>query len=186
MIINCLSELFEERDQEVNSGRRTVWIAGTHTLELFARHKAPDAGKQLDSSMFKGKKLLFPCHTDGNHWTLVVVDLELKRFEYYDSLKGRSGKPIVQKVKAYLKAVRALPKFATSNEAAPTSFDDWPLVSPTVPQQTNGDDCGCFCICFMDQVSAHRAVTEGLPEDSTDYRLKLLSFLLAKKTEQRK
>jgi Ulp1 family protease len=27
-------------------------------------------------------------HCHGNHWTLAVINIKLKRFEYYDSLRG--------------------------------------------------------------------------------------------------
>jgi hypothetical protein len=38
--------------------------------------------------VFALERLLFPVNVDKVHWTLAVINLKLRRFEYYDSLGG--------------------------------------------------------------------------------------------------
>jgi Ulp1 family protease len=40
------------------------------------------------TQVFDKALFIVPIHCHGNHWTLAVINLLLKRFEYYDSLRG--------------------------------------------------------------------------------------------------
>ena len=42
--------------------------------------------------VFTKDLLICPIHCHGNHWTLAVVNLLDKRFEYLDSLSGGDGR----------------------------------------------------------------------------------------------
>ncbi len=41
--------------------------------------------------VFSMAMVLVPIHCHGNHWTLAVINLPKRRFEYYDSLRGSPG-----------------------------------------------------------------------------------------------
>ena len=46
------------------------------------------ARSKVPGTVFSKDLLIIPIHCHGNHWTLAVINIKLKRFEYYDSLRG--------------------------------------------------------------------------------------------------
>jgi Ulp1 family protease len=46
------------------------------------------ARSKVPGTVFSKDLLIIPIHCHGNHWTLAVIIIKLKRFEYYDSLRG--------------------------------------------------------------------------------------------------
>ena len=42
----------------------------------------------MPGTVFSKDLLIITIHCHGNHWTLAVIIIKLKRFEYYDSLRG--------------------------------------------------------------------------------------------------
>ena len=106
-----------------------------------------------------------PVHCHGNHWTLAVVNFKLKRFEYYDSLRGPPeatldnlrrwvcDESLDKKQTAYdLSGVEQpsppLPLLhkcgtALSPSLVSTGWTDVAHKSGT-PEQRNGYDCGVF------------------------------------------
>ena len=52
-------------------------------------------------------RILVPMNMDGNHWTLMVVNLSLCRLEYYDSLFGQPPPTAVQLLTVRLNAPHA-------------------------------------------------------------------------------
>ena len=47
--------------------------------------------KRQGVDIFAWKMLIVPIHRHGNHWTLALVNFELKQIEYFDSLGGSPG-----------------------------------------------------------------------------------------------
>jgi sentrin-specific protease 1 len=91
--------------------------------------------------------VLVPIHCHGDHWTLGVINARLRRFEYYDSLRGACGN-----VLTFLR--RWLLDEATSNEET-LDLTGWEEVSYATgnPQQVNGFDCGLFMLKTMQYLS---------------------------------
>ena len=50
-----------------------------------------DVRVHASQDVFSKDLIIFPIHCHGNHWTLAVINLSKKRFEYYDSLRGSKG-----------------------------------------------------------------------------------------------
>jgi len=124
-------------------------------------------------NIFDLDKIFFPINICNNHWTLLVVFMQLKQIHYYDSMRGRGKKYCEaiwkwisdeaktrgrgedrkewrlvdffneEEVKTFL--------FKTGNEAI---FDAKYTEHDTyVPQQDNGHDCGMFVCMNADFVS---------------------------------
>ena len=97
--------------------------------------------------IFSLNKMFFPVHIKigfYEHWTLVVVAVQQKRIDYYDSCGG-NGEYWVKGVLEYISL-----KWKDKNDCIPFNRQEWKMnysSSHNVPQQTNGWDCGVF-ICL--------------------------------------
>lgn len=104
--------------------------------------------KKANVRILELDKLLIPIHINGSHWTCCVVNFELRRIEYYDSMSGKHDE-LMAKMRRYVQ-----------DEAAEYSgirhlkMDDWThLTVKQIPTQTNGFDCGMFVIKYMDYIT---------------------------------
>jgi sentrin-specific protease 1 len=95
-----------------------------------------------------------PVHLYESHWALVVVNVQERAIEYYDSLASDADEP-TRVITAYLLREELLKRGGAS--------EDWRIVAPgtTIPQQRNGSDCGVF-LCRYAYCRA-----AGLPFDFT-------------------
>ena len=93
--------------------------------------------------VFSHAKLIFPVYCCG-HWTVAVVNLRDKAFEYYDSL-GDVGQWIVERLQQWVVHEHEEKKQCTLD------ISSWAVRSPgrQVPQQQNKVDCGVFALQFM-------------------------------------
>jgi len=98
--------------------------------------------------VFTKDLLICPIHCHGNHWTLAVVNLLDKRFEYFDSLSGGDG-GVLANLRRYIKDEHLDKKKA--------SWDDTGWTEHTwragTPRQRNGWDCGVFCCKTADYLA---------------------------------
>ena len=108
--------------------------------------------RKLDVSRLR--LLMFPLNTLNMHWTLIVVNVGLRRVEYYDSFHGPMPPHVHQIIMRWLKL-----RWETvgPHEDRPT-FDQpgWQLLNmgkDVMPWQTNGHDCGVF-VCRMAEAIA--------------------------------
>ena len=65
------------------SGSRQAVASGGHSQSDGRTPKQQEAYRAASKDL-----LIIPIHCHGNHWTLAVINIKLKRFEYYDSLRG--------------------------------------------------------------------------------------------------
>lgn len=96
--------------------------------------------------LFKMDKIFVPIHL-GTHWTLAVINLKDKRFEYYDSLNGSPHK-ILTHLRKYIQDESMDKKKTPFNV---DSFKDYQRKD--IPQQKNGYDCGMFCCKYTSYLS---------------------------------
>ncbi|KNC49032.1 uncharacterized protein AMSG_04776 [Thecamonas trahens ATCC 50062] len=91
-------------------------------------------------------KVIFPVHL-GTHWTLAVVNLRDKRFEYYDALLSTNH--------AALDTMRRwiVDDFADKHsiELDVSQWTDY--VPKDIPVQRNGYDCGVFALSYANFVA---------------------------------
>lgn len=104
-------------------------------------------------------KVLVPVHVNDDHWVLAVINIQDKRFEYYDPL-GRV------KVRAF-QVLEKLAWYLTQEHEAyspelPLDLNTWLRHVPSsskghMPRQTNTVDCGVF------QLKLAECVAMGIP-----------------------
>ncbi|RVD84953.1 uncharacterized protein DFL_003289 [Arthrobotrys flagrans] len=104
------------------------------------------------------KGVLIPIHRNF-HWTLAFVNIEKKRFEYYDSLAG-NWDPIA-----------LLRNWMTNEVGAKYKDSEWEDFYPgdQTPQQGNGYDCGVF-LCKTAEVIARGGAMNFSQKDIPEIR----------------
>jgi len=115
--------------------------------------------------VFSKDLIIVPIHCHGNHWTLAVINMKLKRFEYYDSLRGPAEMTLV-----HLR--RWLEDESRDKKKAPLDTSEWTEVvwkRGETPQQRNGYDCGVFMTRTADWL-ARDAVLSFTQEDMEHLR----------------
>lgn len=87
-------------------------------------------------------------NVDKVHWTLAVINLKLRRFEYYDSLGG-TNQTALSNLRLWLN------EESKAKRGVGMALDDWEDFCPQgeVPQQSNRCDCGVFTLQFADCVA---------------------------------
>lgn len=108
--------------------------------------------KRAKVDIFSLDKIIVPVHL-GNHWCLAVINMVLKRIEYYDSLLGYPS--CMKLLKKYLKDEWKDKKYSVDSSLNPEfNLDGWVEYVPTdIPRQTNGYDCGIFACKYADYIS---------------------------------
>ena len=103
--------------------------------------------------IFQLDKIFFPCNVANEHWCCVVIFMEEKRIQFYDSRLGYAdGMYYMKGLMQYLKDEWRAKKQGNLPDA-----DKWVLVnSKDLPQQENTYDCGVFICMFADFLSLER------------------------------
>ncbi|GAA5942494.1 hypothetical protein JCM1841_000512 [Sporobolomyces salmonicolor] len=91
--------------------------------------------------------IIFPVNLNNSHWSCAAINLEKKRFEYYDSFGGEL-KLVYKRLRKWLTEEHA------EKKKAPLDLSDWTDHWDTsTPQQGNSSDCGVFTCAFMESLS---------------------------------
>lgn len=107
----------------------------------------PWRGACYSKSSHFHKNILFPVPLNtlgGIHWSLVTIDMEKKKIQYYDSLpRSSGGSRIMEKIRDYL-------QFWCEKEKKPDlNFLRFELeVVKNLPKQNNEYDCGVFILRY--------------------------------------
>ena len=117
------TKLAESPKYEYSNVRR--WTLGRSAVDLFSRDL-----------------VIVPINQGNSHWTLGLINLRQKRFEFIDSMHGSDGGRLAV-LRRYLKDEHQ------DKKGAPLDLgEDWVDISYTAadgtPRQTNGFDCGMF------------------------------------------
>ena len=101
--------------------------------------------------LFSYKCVFIPIFVNQNHWTLAVINNELKRIDYYDSMGNGNAQCIDNLFQYMMDEWRA-------KKGTEFDIDGWQSYEPglMVPQQNNTYDCGVFMCQFV------RAIVEGI------------------------
>jgi sentrin-specific protease 1 len=120
--------------------------AGEYNYDEMKRWSRSVPGKD----MFKLHKIFFPINMGQMHWACVVVQMNEKIIQMYDSLDGNGngngkGKEYLETIFRYLKDEHADKKGTPLPD-----IHQWKLQSMSMPVQTNDCDCGVFvCIAAL-------------------------------------
>jgi sentrin-specific protease 1 len=117
-------------------------------VERWIRTRAKNINTSISDFVKNLIKLIIPVHLRGNHWALVSVEYKEKKLRYYDGF-GYSGKPIMKNIMRYIRKVSKL-VIGRSYSDSRGLMNEWEFVDmgSSVPQQSNGFDCGVFCCMY--------------------------------------
>ena len=109
--------------------------------------------EQVGMNLFEVNKIFIPIHINQNHWIMVVVSMNLKIIEGYDSMlktNDPNGDIVIamKKIKIFLEEQHEK-KYNSSLSSC------WSIInrSGSIPSQENGTDCGIFMMAYMDMLS---------------------------------
>lgn len=123
--------------------------------------------------IFMLDKIFFPCNISNVHWACVVIYIQDKRIQFYDSMGG-DGMHYINGLMSYIKD-----EWNTQKGGKLPNIDDWELISCTknIPRQENGFDCGVFACMFADFLSQNIPLTFS-QEDIDEYRKRIAFSIL--------
>lgn len=156
--VKCLLQKERLNDNVINAylSKLIVASADFYVFNTFFYQKFVQCGhggvskwtKRCD--LFSYKSIFVPIYVNQNHWTLAVINNQLKRLDYYDSLGNGNAQCIDNLFQYMMDEWRA-------KKASEFDIDGWQSYEPglLVPQQNNTYDCGVFMCQFV------RAIVEG-------------------------
>ena len=104
------------------------------------------------TSVFEMKQLFIPCNITYNHWTCVVVTLEHKTIDYYDSLRNDMNSTVSNKIQMYLNDLKQ--EILLNEDHKNHEVQQWTLRNNfshngSVPLQNNATDCGVYMCVYV-------------------------------------
>jgi sentrin-specific protease 1 len=145
-VINYFFKLLEQR--EASAVEATWPRCHFHQTNFYTKLAETPAGYKYSEvarwtrkkDVFSKDLIIVPIHCNGNHWTLAVINMKQKRFEYYDSLRG-SPNMVLTNLRRWLEDE------SLDKKKVPFDTSGWTEVvwkQGQTPQQCNGWDCGIF------------------------------------------
>ena len=151
-VINYFLKLLERRDE---SAVEATWPS-CHFFptnfygklaETPAGYKYSEVARWTrNKDVFSKDLIIVPIHRHGNHWTLAVINMKQKRFEYYDSLRGPPDSVLTN-------LRRWLEDESLDKKKEPFDTSSWTEVvwkKGQSPDQVGSVDCGIFMIRTAD------------------------------------
>jgi sentrin-specific protease 1 len=115
----------------------------------YGRVKRWTTNKEID--IFENNFLLIPVHVSGNHWLLLVANLQERVVTIMDSLdqKGRYS-DLKEVLVNYLED-----EFKTVKGISPLDQHFEVVQDLNAPEQQNSYDCGIFVLIFIERIVRH-------------------------------
>ncbi|KAK4689579.1 hypothetical protein P7C73_g536, partial [Tremellales sp. Uapishka_1] len=176
-VINIYASMINKRSSLKSSRARCV---NTFVYEKMAKRGYADGrldrwnrDSQIDYDTLR--VLLVPIHLNDNHWALAAINLDLKRFEYHDSLPftEASAHQVLQVIKDFLSHELKDKKEKLDSSSWQEVFDR------TGPVQPNAYDCGVWVCQWMEMMSRGLDLIQRSFSDATVYR-DLMAFEIGK------
>ncbi|GAA5863342.1 hypothetical protein JCM1840_007494 [Sporobolomyces johnsonii] len=124
------------------------YAMNSHWWTMYGEHgyaRVKKWTKKFD--VFAKDIIIFPVNLNNAHWSCAAINLEKKRFEYYDSFGGEL-KLVYKRLRKWLAEEHA------EKKKAPLDLSDWTdHWDASTPQQGNSSDCGVFTCAFMESLS---------------------------------
>ncbi|KAL4452571.1 hypothetical protein ABPG75_008233 [Micractinium tetrahymenae] len=148
--------------------------AGAYNYDLVRRWTLPKrlkASGQASDSILDCDRVILPVH-QGLHWVCAVIDLQQKKFVYYDSLRGEDQR-CLQHLAEYLRD-----EYKNKRGEQRDDVLDWPREFPKrIPRQRNGCDCGVFTLLFASHAGSDSPMRFS-QEQMDDWRVHIVHELL--------
>jgi hypothetical protein len=132
-VINKFFKMLEKRDAAMQKNGdldRRSFFCQTSFLYLL-RKCGPSSVAAVTKKMVNVDKIYVPVHISDCHWALVMVSMQEKQIEYYDSLGMNGGNSHMQIMISYLCQ-------RESNRGYELVPEDWTMKTAEVPKQKNG------------------------------------------------
>ncbi|QSL64239.1 hypothetical protein MERGE_000394 [Pneumocystis wakefieldiae] len=167
-IINFYIALISERAKATPKGPK-VYAFNTFfytTLEKKGYQGVQRWARRAKVNILEQDYVLIPIHL-GVHWCMSIINFKKKRFEYWDSLNGKSGKVFLL-LRDYL--------FQESGNTI--NLDDWiDYIPESGPTQTNGYDCGVFA-CKTAECIAREGSIDYTQDDIKELRKRMVANII--------
>ncbi|KTW30821.1 hypothetical protein T552_00532 [Pneumocystis carinii B80] len=167
-IINFYIALISERAKTTPKGPK-VYAFNTFfytTLEKKGYQGVRRWTKRAKVNILEQDYVLIPIHL-GIHWCMSIINFKKKRFEYWDSLNGNSGRVFLL-LRDYL--------FQESGNTI--NLDDWiDYIPESGPIQTNGYDCGVFA-CKTAECIAREGSIDYTQDDIKELRKRMVANII--------
>jgi len=153
-VINFYFELLKERSNN-NENLPNIHIMNTYFYSKYLEKGYKSVRRWTKRVNIFEKQLMFiPCHMNGVHWTLCVVNFDQKNIVYYDSM-GAKKKEVVNDIKTYLQEEHL------DKKKSKIDLSDWQSICMGCdsPQQNNGSDCGVFTCTTAEFISRNAKLT---------------------------
>ncbi|KAI6171939.1 hypothetical protein M3Y98_00917800 [Aphelenchoides besseyi] len=177
-IISAYLQLIATRSEE--KGREKVLPINTYFYGKMATVGYEKGIKHWfkKKNIFEYNVLLFPIH-NGEHWSIVVADLNRRLFFYYDSLTFSMDEQAKLFTHEYVGHVKC---FIESEAKTKLNVDfycnDFDVVFINEPAQHNHFDCGVFVCCYAEFYCRHDHTLSFSQPEMHFYRIQMLGEIL--------
>ncbi|KAL4421737.1 hypothetical protein ABPG77_002353 [Micractinium sp. CCAP 211/92] len=148
--------------------------AGEYNYNEVRRWTVPTRLKtsgQASESILDCDRIILPVH-QGLHWVCAVIDLQHRKFVYYDSLLGEDHR-CLQHLAEYVRD-----EYKNKRGEQRDDVLDWPREFPKrIPRQRNGCDCGVFTLLFASHAGSDSPML-FTQEQMDDWRVRIVHELL--------
>ncbi|KAK2964224.1 putative Sentrin-specific protease 1 [Blattamonas nauphoetae] len=166
------SKLTQQSDAGYDYASVRRW---TRRVDLFGSTdiSVPTASGSATVSVPLFDKLIVPVNRN-KHWTLAVINLRMRRLEYFDSM-GFPGVFVLAKLRRWMNDE------SMDKKKQPFDFTGWVEYRPqTMPRQHNGSDCGVYAMMMCEHITRQTTLSKDLPQitqtDMDNLRRVLISF----------
>ncbi len=190
-IINFCFDVFKERDKNENKHEDLqslffstffmYMLRGNDENGYFRIHyrnveRWTNFLTKRGKSIFDYDKLFFPVNINNTHWALIVVFIKQKTVTYFDSMCGpKGGVYFNRSILEWLTLEWLKVNKTATHEQIDEFVRQWQTIDamPSLPQQSNGSDCGVFVLMNVDLISQNLSPTIVTNAKAGDYRIKL-------------
>jgi len=176
-VVNIYMKLLEARDAADVSLPRCHFFTSLFYPKLAESNKGYCYAnvkrwtKKVD--VFTKDLIIVPIHCHGNHWTLALVNLKSKRFEYLDSMGGSPGR-----VLSHLRQWLQDESLAKKEVVFDLSGWNDVVYKRSTPQQANGHDCGVFMCTSADCISRDALLASFSQADMSNIRRRMVVAIM--------
>lgn len=137
--------------REKAKGRRVEYF-NSYFWETFSKKGYAGVSRHARRKKFPGKEmlnlacLLLPINVGGAHWTLAVINVEQKKFEFWDSLSNKAARQAA--IQRYCTMLQDYFCNETGMTKERLEEEEWAFYGggDVYPQQNNGHDCGVYTV----------------------------------------
>lgn len=166
----CINTYMQILQRRANSMGAKIWFMNSDFYEFLKTQGYEKVAKWTKNvDIFDKDKIIFPIHFENKkHWTLGIINMRDRRFEYYDSL-NRLDEKYSQTMSLYIRT-------EVTNKGKEFDVRDWndtKVNGRGLPLQNNGIDCGVF-VCQYAECFSRDVWPTFSPQDMPVFRRRMV------------